>query len=57
MIPKDPYMLLSYLNTQLRDYYAGLDDLCREKELDREDICRQMKAIDYEYDAARNQFI
>ena len=27
MIPKDPIMLLSWMNTQLRDHYASLDDL------------------------------
>ncbi|NSK78081.1 DUF4250 domain-containing protein, partial [Blautia massiliensis (ex Durand et al. 2017)] len=25
MIPKDPVMLLSYVNTQLRDFYRSLD--------------------------------
>ena len=25
MIPKDPFMLLSYVNTQLRDFYPDLD--------------------------------
>ena len=28
MIPNDPVMLLSYVNTQLRDYYSSLDALC-----------------------------
>ena len=27
-IPKDPVMLLSYLNTQLRDFYPDMDELC-----------------------------
>ena len=27
-IPKDPVILLSFLNTKLRDYYPGLDALC-----------------------------
>ena len=25
-IPKDPVMLLSYLNTQLRDFYPSLEE-------------------------------
>ena len=25
MIPKDPMILLSYVNTQLRDYYESLE--------------------------------
>ena len=32
MIPKDPVMLLSYVNTQLRDYYDSLDDFLKDKE-------------------------
>ena len=28
MIPKDPMILLSYVNTQLRDYYDSLEALC-----------------------------
>ena len=28
-IPNDPVILMSYLNTQLRDFYTGLDDLCK----------------------------
>ena len=28
MIPKDPVILLSYVNTQLRDYYESLEALC-----------------------------
>ena len=30
MIPKDPMILLSYVNTQLRDYYDSLEALCAE---------------------------
>ena len=28
MLPNDPIILLSYVNTKLRDDYADLDDLC-----------------------------
>ena len=26
LLPKDPYILLSFLNTRLRDQYADLED-------------------------------
>ena len=55
-IPKDPVMLLSYINTQLRDYYESLDELCRELELSKESIIKTLKTIDYEYNAVQNQF-
>lgn len=56
-IPNDPVMLLSYINTQLRDFYPTLDELCRSLELDRSRLCDKLSAIDYAYDEASNQFI
>ena len=29
MIPNDPAILLSFVNTKLRDFYSNLDDMCR----------------------------
>ena len=57
MIPKDPVMLLSYVNTQLRDFYKSLEAFCEDKNLDREELVEKMKSIDYEYDPSTNQFI
>lgn len=57
MMPKDPVMLLSFINTQLRDYYANLDALCEDKQIDKEEIVDKLKIIDYEYDEMRNQFV
>ncbi|MGN0324140.1 MAG: DUF4250 domain-containing protein [Oliverpabstia sp.] len=57
MIPKDPVMLLSYVNTQLRDYYANLSDLCEDKQLNQQELENKLSMIDYVYDAGRNQFV
>ena len=57
MMPKDPYMLLSYLNTQLRDHYGSLAELCHAVDADEEEIRARMQTIEYEYDASRNQVI
>ena len=57
MIPKDPVMLLSYVNTQLRDYYDSLDDFLKDKELSREELIKKLASIDYKYDADLNQFV
>ncbi|MDE7359345.1 MAG: DUF4250 domain-containing protein, partial [Lachnospiraceae bacterium] len=38
MIPKDPVMLLSYVNLKLRDFYFGLDALCEDLGADRNEI-------------------
>lgn len=57
MIPKDPVMLLSFLNLKLRDFYGNLEALCEDLELDREELEKKLAALDYHYDSERNQFI
>ena len=61
-IPKDPVMLLSVINTQLRDHYPTLteldmDELCRSLCLDRKDVDEKLASIDYEYDPEKNQYV
>lgn len=56
MIPKDPVMLLSYVNTQLRDHYGSLKELCEDLGLQEAELREKLKAIDYEYDPKENQF-
>jgi len=55
-IPKDPAILLSFINTKLRDEYSSLDELCSSLCIVREDIVRQLAAIGYEYDSEKNRF-
>ena len=57
MIPKDPVILLSYVNTQLRDYYDSLEALCTCRGLKRKELVEKLKSIDYESDERSNQFI
>ena len=57
MIPKDPMILLSYVNTQLRDHYPSLEILCAELEIDQEKLVEQMGKIDYQYDKRENRFV
>lgn len=56
-IPKDPVMLLSYVNLKLRDMYSTLDAMCEDLELDKDELVQKLASIDYAYDAAQNQFI
>ena len=56
-IPNDPVILLSYVNTQLRDFYTNLDDLCKSLQLSKEELIIKLKTIDYEYNEENNQFI
>lgn len=56
MIPKDPVMLLSYINTQLRDFYDSYEDLCKSFNLDQNEVKQKLSMIGYEYDESINQF-
>lgn len=56
-IPKDPVILLSYINTQLRDFYPSLDELCAALLLDRKMLDESLGAIDYIYNEEKNQYV
>ncbi len=56
-IPKDPAMLLSYINTQLRDFYPSLDELCAALDVDEDELKKSLSAIDYRYDKESNRFV
>ena len=55
-LPKDPVMLLSFTNTQLRDHYPSLSDFCKAYLIDEGEILAKLKIINYEYDSTLNQF-
>ena len=55
--PKDPIMLLSYVNTKLRDFYSSLDALCDDLDLDKNEIVNTLAAAGYRYNSDRNQFL
>ena len=50
-------LLLSVVNTKLRDEYKNLDALCEDLSVEKEKLTETLKAIDYLYDAGQNQFI
>ena len=56
-LPQDPLMLMSVLNTKLRDYYATLDALCDDLDADRAALEAKLLAIGYFYDPQQNQFV
>ena len=56
-IPKDPMILVSYINTQLRDFYPSLEEFCKVQDEDMQKIIDSLASIDYHYDKEKNQFI
>lgn len=55
-IPKDPIMLLSYINTQLRDNYPTLEELCRSLDVDEEELKSKLLTAGYVYNSGKKQF-
>ncbi len=57
MIPSDPIMLLSYINTQLRDYYSSFEDFIEDKDEDADAITDMLDEAGYVYNESNNQFV
>ena len=56
-IPKDPAMLLSYVNTQLRNRYESLEEFCAAQNVSEEKTRAALDTLDYAYDREQNQFV
>lgn len=56
-IPSDPIMLLSYINTQLRDFYPDLDELCFSLDIDKNNLTEKLNSINYYYNQEYNKFM
>lgn len=56
-LPRDPMLLLSVVNTKLRDFYPSLEALCEDLHVNQEELVKKLKGIDYEYDKSRHQFV
>ncbi|MGN1267168.1 MAG: DUF4250 domain-containing protein [Dorea sp.] len=56
-LPKDPMILLSFVNTKIRDQYHSLDAFCEDMQVKKDVIIDILKGIDYEYDESRHQFV
>ncbi len=55
-VPKDPMILLSYMNTQLRDNYSSLEEMCQALDLNESQIRKTLSDIGFEYVSEKNCF-
>lgn len=55
-IPEDPFMLYSFINMKLRDYYPSLDVLCEDMNLDKDDLIKKLQKAGFEYNPENNKF-
>ncbi len=56
-LPSDPVMLLSFVNTKLRDDYGSLDELCSSLGADKDEILAKLSQVNYTYDEELNKFV
>lgn len=56
MLPEDPMMLLSVVNTKLRDEYSSLDALCDDMQVDKSALLTRLSAAGFEYNSEQNKF-
>lgn len=55
-MPKDPMMLMGYINMKLRDFYPSLDALCEDMGVERGEIEHKLAEVGLEYNPAANKF-
>ncbi len=56
-LPKDPFMLLSYINTQLRDNFSSLKELSLSLGEDEGAIKDTLASAGFVYDESLNRFV
>lgn len=55
-LPADPAVLVSVVNTKLRDLYDSLSDLCDSEDIDEDELCRKLASAGFLYDKEQNRF-
>ncbi len=56
MLPNDPVMLMSVINTKLRDRYNSFEELCDDMDVSQQELTDKLAAAGFKYDPALNQF-
>ncbi|MDE7336137.1 MAG: DUF4250 domain-containing protein [Muribaculaceae bacterium] len=55
-LPHDPFILLSYVNTKLRDEYDSLQAMCDDMDLNLAELEARLAAAGFEYMPETNRF-
>ena len=56
MLPNDPIMLMSVINTKLRDFYPTLERLCEDMDISEKELTEKLEAVGFKYDPEQNRF-
>ena len=54
--PTDPFVLFSWVNLKLRDFYPSLDALCDDLEINNEELVKKLADAGFEYNENANKF-
>jgi hypothetical protein len=54
--PTDPFVLFSWVNLKLRDFYPSLDALCDDLEINKEELVKKLADAGFEYNENANRF-
>ena len=55
-LPSDPFILLSYVNTKLRDDYPSLDSMCEDLDINRSELEKKLGEAGFEFSSENNKF-
>ena len=55
-LPKDPMMLMSFINMKLRDIYPSLDAPCEDMDIDKAQLLEKLGSVGFEYNQNLNKF-
>lgn len=56
LLPKDPAILLSYVNMKLRDEYDSLEQMCNDLDIDGPKLIETLEKAGFQYDPQLNRF-
>ena len=56
-LPNDPIMLYSVINLKLRDFYSGLDALCEDIDVNKEELIAKLASAGFTYIEENNCFL
>jgi hypothetical protein len=55
-LPNDPIILLSFVNTALRDKYPSFEEMCEDMDIDGSDVTEKLRNAGFEYNKELNKF-
>lgn len=55
-LPQDPFILFSYVNTQLRDNFSSLEAFCDDAGVSMAELVSKLEQVGFHYDVEQKQF-